>query len=346
MSVFYATRDDFKSTLDFRESARNNAQIDRALDAASRAVELVTHRVFYPTKTTRTFDFPDDYARSPSWRLWLDQNELVSATTITSGGTAVTSYFLEPNNDGPPYDRVEIDRGTNSVFSSGDTRQRAVSIVGVFGYDDSVYPVTTLAEALDAVETGIDVNNSAQCGVGALLTVGTEKMIVTAQTSLATGLTLSGNVAAQDNVVLIPFTGSGTVNAGELITVGSERMAVEDVLGSNIVVRRAADGSVLAAHVSTDVIYAPRTLTVERGALGTTAATASLSATVSRQRFPGLVIALALAEAENFYLQESSGYARVSGQGENATTFSQAGLNKLREQCRYQFGRPVRTRAV
>ncbi len=345
MGVWYATRDDFKSALDFKESARNNAQIDRAIEAGSRAVEVVTKRRFYPEIATRYFDYPND-SRSPSWRLWLGQDELISASSILSGGTAVSSYFLEPVNDGPPFDHVEINRASSGAFSSGDTEQRAVSITGVFGYSDDTEAVTTLAEALDASETGVDVANSASVSVGSILTVGSEKMIVTAQTSLDTGMTLSGSVAATNGTVLIPVTGSGQINAGERITIGAERMDVEDVLGSNLVVRRAVDGSVLAAHSASDVVYAPRTLTVQRGSLGTTAASALTASTVSRQVFPGLVVALCIAEAENYYLSEAVGYARTAGSGDNERTFSQSGLNKLREQVRLGYGRAVRTGAI
>lgn len=344
MGVWYATRDEFKSALDFKETARNSVQIDRALEAGSRAVETITHRRFYPERATRYFDYPQDFG--PTWRLWLDQNELVSVTSITSGGAVISNYFLEPANDGPPYDRIETNRGSSSVFSSAATSQRATAVTGVFGYNEDLRPVTSLAEALDAVEVDVDVADSSQCGVGALLTVGSEKMIVTGARALDTGLNLNANIDSRDNVVTIPFTGSGAVYAGERITIDAERMAVVDVVGSNLFAQRAVDGTVLASHTSGADIYAPRTLVVTRGVLGTTAATASLSAAVSRQVFPGLVVALCIAEAENTYLQESAGYARVSGEGEGARTFSQTGLNRLRDQTASLFGRQARTAGV
>lgn len=345
MGVWYATREDLKSALDFKETAQNNAQIDRAIEAGSRAVEVVTRRRYYPEIDTRYFDYPNDL-RSASWRLWLGKDELISVTSVLSGGDAITSYFLEPANDGPPFDRIETDRSSSSAWASGDTPQRSIAITGKFGYSDETRVVTTTAEALDASETGVDVNDSSQIGVGALLTIGTEKMIVTARSSLDTGMTLSGNVAANNGITTVPVTGSGQIHAGERITIGTERMDVEDILGSNLAVRRAVDGSTLAAHSTSDVVYAPRSLTVERGSLGTTASTALLGANVSRQVFPGLVVALCIAEAENYLLQEGSGYARTAGSGENARTFSQSGLNRLREQTRLLVGRSVLSGAV
>jgi hypothetical protein len=90
MGVWYCTREDVKSSLDSKESARNNGQVDRAIESASRAVEGLTHRRFYPETDTRYFDWPNaQYARP--WRLWLDQHELVSVATLSSGGTTIAA---------------------------------------------------------------------------------------------------------------------------------------------------------------------------------------------------------------------------------------------------------------
>ncbi len=49
MGVWYATREDVQRALDSKETARNGAQIDRALESASRSVEALCHRTFAPT---------------------------------------------------------------------------------------------------------------------------------------------------------------------------------------------------------------------------------------------------------------------------------------------------------
>jgi hypothetical protein len=48
-------------------------------------------------------------------------------------------------------------------------------------------------------------------------------------------------------------------------------MLIDDIAGNTLIVKRGWDGTVLAAHTTGATIYAPRTLTVTRGALGTTA---------------------------------------------------------------------------
>ncbi len=57
-SVCYSTREDVKTALDIKESARVNAQIDRALAGARDSVETLCNRKFYPQAATRVFDWP------------------------------------------------------------------------------------------------------------------------------------------------------------------------------------------------------------------------------------------------------------------------------------------------
>jgi hypothetical protein len=118
---------------------------------------------------------------------------------------------------------------------------------------------------------------------------------------------------------------------GETIAVDSERMLVEDIAGNSLIVRRAYDGSTLAAHDGS-TIYVPRTLTVERGACGSTAATHLLTATVSRYLVPGPVATLATAEALNILISDSSGWARNPGEGVSSRPASGVGLPQLRKQ--------------
>ncbi|HEY5986046.1 MAG TPA: hypothetical protein VIV12_06615, partial [Streptosporangiaceae bacterium] len=93
-------------------------------------------------------------------------------------------------------------------------------------------------------------------------------------------------------------------------------------------------------------IYAPRTLTVTRGALGTAAATHSLAAPVLRHVVPGLVRELCTAEALNTLAQEQSGYARVVGEGETAIEVRGQGLQQIRSDALAVYGRRARSRAV
>jgi hypothetical protein len=349
---WYATREEVKSALDFRESARNAVALDRAISGASRAVDALCHRVFYPSIATRYFSWPD--INSPSgWRLWLDENELVSATTITSGGevlAAGTDYLLEPANSGPPYGRLEINRASsNASFTTGSTPQRDIAITGTWcGCPLDSAPAGTLTAALSTTTgTFLSLSNSAPAGIGDLILIDSERMIVTGKAMIGTGQTVAApGIAAGSGDTVLPTSSSSTANVGEVILVDAERMLVVDVSGVNLIVRRAWDGTVLAAHSAGVTINAPRGYTVVRGALGTTAATHSNGAGATRHLVPSLVNQLAVAEAVAGFLQEAAGMARTSGGGNNEFEVAAKGLTGLRRQVYRAHGRKARVFAI
>jgi hypothetical protein len=348
MGVWYSTREDVKSALDIMETARNNTQVDRALEAASRAAEGFLHRTFAPILATRYFNWPN-HSSARAWRLWLLHNDLISVTSITTGGVSVAAsdYFLEPVNEGPPYDSIEIDLSSTASFEAGDTHQRSISVIGLWGYSNDETTVGATAEALDASETAVDVDGptAARIGVGSVVRVDSERMLVTERGTLTTGQTLQSDLDALDNDVTVAVTTGSSFTAGETILLGSERMLIVDIAGNNLTVRRAWDGSILAAH-SGDTIYAYRTLTVTRGALGTTAATHDSGASVVRWDVPGALRDYVMAEAINSLVQSSAGYSGVSGSENNRRRMSSPELISLRDLAYRVLARKGRTGAV
>jgi hypothetical protein len=307
--IWYATREDVMSATDNKTSARMTADIDRDLESASRSVELLTHRVFYPWTGTRYFDYPGDQL-SRAYRIWFGQFDLLSVTSITNGDAStvtVGNVFLNPQ-DGPPYTSVEVNLATTSAFAAGSTWQRAVAVTGLWGYSNDQTPAGTLAEDVDGTETGIDVSDSSLIGVGSLITVGSERMAVTGKSQLTTGTTLAGDLTASAANVAVTVASGVAVNVGERIRIDSETMQVVDKASNTLTVKRAVDGSVLAAHTTGATVYAPRTLTVVRGSAGTTAGTAANGAAITVWNPPGpireLTVALALTAQQN----RSNGY--------------------------------------
>jgi hypothetical protein len=347
---WYASREEIKAELDVKETARSNARIDRALADATEAVNGLCHRVFYPETDTRSFAYPGPQIGRP-WKLWLNANEVISVTTLTSGGTTISAadYFLEPNEYGPPYSHIEIDLDSSAAFSSGDTHQRAISVTGLFGYRNDETPLGTTAEALDASETGVDVDaaTSAAVGVGNLLRIDDERVIVTGRSNLDTGQTVGGaGLTNQNNAVTVTVASGAAFAPGEAIVIDGERLLVEDIAGNTLVVKRAWDGSTIAAHSVGATIYAPRTLTVARGALGTTAAAHNSAATVYRWDPPGPVRQLCVADAVTDLMQGRSGYARTAGAGESEREVAGRGINDLRKRVYASHARKGRTRAA
>lgn len=343
------TREDVKAAMDSKSTAYNNDRVDRAIKAATDSIEGLCHRRFYPEIGTRSFAWPNAQNAGPG-RLWLDENELVSVTSVVAGGITIpsTDYYLEPNEAGPPYNLLEINRATSSAFSAGATSQRSIIITGLWaGCPVDEEPAGALGEALDTSETAVDVTDSTVIGVGQILRVDSERMIVTGKRMIATGQTvLTTALTNLDNNVSVLVTDGTAFAYDETILVDSERMRIVDIAGNTLTVKRAYDGSVLAAHSVGAAIYAPRTLVVQRGALGTTAAEHLTAAPVVKFLPPALVSDLAVAEAENTLHQQAAGYVRLAGSGDATREAFARGLQDLRDQVYIRFGRKVRIGVV
>jgi hypothetical protein len=354
----YASREDVMRALDYKETARAAGAVDRAIEAASDDVEGLCHRRFYPVLTTRSFDWPD-LNRSRSWRLWLNSNEIISATTITSGGQTLTTgdYILRRSDDldEPPYTSIEINLATDAAWQAGDTEQRAITITGLWGYRADERPAGTLAAGVDATAPLIDLG-ATDAGVGHLIRVDTERMLITGRTMLDTGQTLAADLAASNAATTVTVADGSAYGLDEVLLLDGERMLIVDIAGNTLIVRRAWDGSTLAAHTTGATIYAARRLTVERGVLGTTAAAHADSAAVARHTPPPLVRDLCVAEALDQLLQESAGYARrnttnsgnTTSTSSNRSSQNQAGaaIDAIRDRAYTAYGRKARVRAV
>lgn len=344
---WYCTREDVKRVPDLAFTARIDPVIDRLIEAGALSIEGELRRKFYPVTATRYKDWPNENSAT-GWRLWLDADEVASVTSLTTGGDAVdlASVFLEPVNEGPPYTRIDLDIDRSVAFGGTTGWQRNIAIEGVFcGCRLDEAPGGALAEVLDASETAVDVTNSAAVGVGSILRVDSERMIVTEKSWLTTGQTLQADLTASAAAAGVSVTNGAAFAIGEMILLDTERMLVVDIAGNLLVVKRAWDGSSLATH-SGATIYAQRTLTVERGALGTSAAAHDTATAIVTHRVPALVKQLNVAETINALLQESSAYARVVGAGENVREMTGKGLEDLRDRVFTAYARKVRHRAV
>jgi hypothetical protein len=348
----YATREDVMRALDTKLTARNAAQIDRQLQAASRDADKLCHRRFYPEQATRYFDWPSSQYGT-AWRLWLDDSELIEVTAISSGDTTISTsdVLLEPNRSGPPYSRLELNISSNAAFGGGDTHQRDITVTGLWGYTNDESSVGSLASAVSSASaTSITVNAgaSAALGVGSVLRIDDERMLVTGRNMAYTGQTLATALEAQAKTVTVEVADGSGYEADEVILIDGERMLVVDIAGNNLVVKRAWDGSTLAAHDQFTAIYAARSLTVARGALGTTAAAHADTTAVVRWEPPALVRQLVIAEAISGLTSETSGYTKAvrSGEGGSERNRDTSALGALRQSVYDAVGRKARMRSV
>jgi hypothetical protein len=354
----YCTREDVTGALDVKLTARSYRQVDRAVQSGTRSVEGLLHRTFRPVTATRYFDWPNhQYARA--YRLWLDANELVSVSALVAGGVTIpaSDYFLEPANYGPPYNRIEIDLASSSAFAAGDTHQRAIAVTGLFGYGNDEEQVGDLTSTLDAdiADTASATWTTAHIGVGDVLRIDSERMIVTDKTMVDSGQNLGGaGLAASMADVTVPVADGSAFAVGVVLRLDSERMLLVDKAGNNLTVKRGWDGTVLAAHSAGVDVYTLTGVELDRAQLGTTLAAHTSGADIFRHLVPPLVRELNIAEAINTIQQEGSGYARRSGLGEERGSgqarsdieASGRGLDDTREQAWAAFARKARSRAV
>lgn len=352
----YCSRTDVQRAMDIKDGVIDVARVDEAIQGAARDVEGGLHRLFYPWDGTKWFDWPN-YQYAYPWRVWMDRHDILCLTSLTTGGVTITldQVFLEPVNRKPgfPYRWIELDRSSNAAFGgNAATPQHAISVSATWGFtaDASQAGTATLASAATASTNPVTVTDSSQVSAGDLLIIGYsrgtapypddtlghagviapykgERVLVQDVSFADTGQAQSGagcsTASSADNELTV--SDGSAIHAGEVLLLDSERMLAEQVNGNVVTVARAWDGTVLAAHSGAEV-YALRSLTVERGALGTAASPWDESTAVYKHRVPGPVRELAIALALDTVLQQTSGYARTVGAGETAVPAPGQGL--------------------
>jgi hypothetical protein len=336
--VAYCTREQVQGALNQADRYRENARVDSAIAAGANAVFSYTRRLFYPTTAVR---YPDFRKQVQGAILWLDTSayEALSITSFVSDDITYvegTDFYLDPD-DGPPYTSLRLYNTSSASFSAND---RGLVLTGSFGSSNATRPAGALAGAISTTSaTTLTVTDSGLVGVGDLLTVGSERMIVTDKQQASTTTTLTGNLTASAAARSVAVSDGTLIHAGELILIGTERMFVESITGNTLLVRRAENGSVLATHATSDVVYAPRLCTVTRGATGSTAATHSDAATVLANDPPPLVKEANLAFALVNLGQGKASYNQTTGSGDNARETGGRGLPQIVNDLIQAYGR-------
>lgn len=324
--VAYCTRELVQATVDQPDTYRLNKAIDDACRAGARELEGVLHRRFYPVTGVR---YPDP-RRVSGDTLWMNtmDDEILALDSLVSEGTSLTEgtdFYLErPGAVGPPYTAVRLFRDTAAAWP---TDVRDLAGAGRFGGSESTVEAGILASSIAAASTStMTVTDSSLVGVCDMVLIDSEQVVVVDKAASATGATLTGDVAADEAVRLIPVSSGALVCRGEMILVGAERLFVEDVVGNGLMVQRAQAGSVLSDLPSGATVYAPRLCTIRRGQAGTTAAAHATASTLYRNVAPSLVVEANLALAINYVEQGKSAYARTAGAGDHRRSTGGTGV--------------------
>jgi len=377
----YSNRYEAQRSLDFAPGIDVNSAIDRATISAAENIDGQMKRVFYPSDDTRYYDWPNQGGTSGGqyadpWRLWLDDDDLVCLTALVTGGVTIPldqvflMQYSNPRKGIPCYPGIELDRSSNAAFGgNAQTPQYSIALTSTWGYGADADYASTLAADVGDDDTTVTVSDGSTAAPGDLIVLGYgrgdapfpgsdphagaiqpytgERVLITDVSAADTGLaqTGSGVTTAEDNDIALQWTGSGSLNAGEVIVLDQEQMLVEQIVNSIATVRRAYGGTMLATHSDAE-IYAMREFSVLRGLLGTTASTYSSGADVYRHRVPQLIRDVSIAEVENQLMQEGCAYARTVGSGEGERPAPGAGLADKWGEARTRHGRKGRIRGV
>jgi len=319
----YATVEQLQAATDFKTTGYEGDRLKRLLESASALIDRKFHRHFYPLTETRTYTDPYFVTprRTTSTGFWLEADlQSLSSATVDTVSQTVGDIELYSSTYGPPYSWAGV---------TGST----IVLVGVWGYtNDTETAGTITANIGTSSATTCACSDSSAIGLGDLITINSERMIVTGKAMLDTGVDFSSGgttAAVSDNA--ITMDGAGLL-VGETILADAEKMLIVEYNSATEIatVKRGYDGSVLATH-TTPSVYAPRTLTITRGATGSTAATHTSADAITRNTPPPLISSLCVAEAIVAYEQEASGYARVVGSGDNAREARGVGLDAIRK---------------
>jgi hypothetical protein len=274
-----------------------------------------------------------------SWDSWLDDHELISVESLTRDSELLSSddYTLSPAT-GPPYNRITLSGGGSLAGSD-------VIIVGLFGHTLTTQSIGTLVSSINSTVGSLTVSDGSAVGVGDLLIVDSEYLLVTGRSWVDSTQNLQTPLTASVADVGVVVTNGSAFAIGESVLIDAEQCWITDIVLNTLIVRRAWDGTVLAAHSGSDV-YVNRGLTVSRGVVGATTATHSSGAAITRWVPPPLITQLCAAETLAALEQEGSAYARVVGSGESAYEARGVGLQDLRDRALTTYGRKCRMRSV
>lgn len=339
MKPLYATVEAVKNAGNINGPAET-ARLLRILDARTTSFQRWLGRHFYPTLETRLFDWPTADASAYAIVLNADLLEVIS---LVSASVEISNFFEYPQS-GPPFSRIEIDLAHGEAFSAGGSWQNQIAVEGVWGFCRDTDSIGALVESVNDTVLTIKVPDASLVGIGDLLKIDDEQMIVARRSLIEVGTALSAGVDGEESTRVIPLDDASKVHAGEIITIDAERLLIEDIAGNNAICTRSVDGSLLAEHMSAATVYAARELVVERGAVGTLPAEHSADTDIGRNVPPGLITELCIAETLAAREQELSGYGRETGQGDGAFELRGIGLSDLRKRVDLRYARNGGTR--
>lgn len=243
----YATATEIKAAFHdggVEDSIAYDANLRRLSERASRMIDRLTGRTFWPEKATR---YPHS-AGGVSLHLEDDLLEITTVSMSSDGGVSYTDlatsdYFAIGGDslryDATPYHRLDMNTNSDGEYGTWYTGQRAVKVAGLWGWHD---------DYAHAWEDSQDTTENASLA--------------------AAGVSVTVNAADGPDL----WGATPRFQAGQLIKVGSEQMQITAVGATTLSVIRAMHGTTAAIHAQNTAIYIYRAPDLVRQATITQAA--------------------------------------------------------------------------
>ncbi len=197
---WYVSLERVKAELGISVTTHDDVLKDQ-IEAAAGLIDTLTDRIFVPETRTKYFDAPLD----DTHRLVLGR-DLLSLTSATDdkGALTLADLFLY-SGDGelnvPPYTQIEILK-TSDFWYWSDTRQKALTIVGEWGYcSDYEDTGAVLAAAIASATATTFTCTTGKVKTGDSLLIDTEQMFV------------SGVVTSTSDTITVKRAQGGTTGA-------------------------------------------------------------------------------------------------------------------------------------
>jgi len=177
----YVTYDDLKTYLGITGTG-DDALLKRICTGASHIWDTLARRRFYEEQATKYFNFQTAY------ELFVAPEDLLSVTTLTNGdGNAISSsdFYLYPLNRYPKL-WIEIARSSGTYFTYSTTRQRAISVAGLWGWHNDYDHAwedsgdTVQDDPLGAAATSLNVSDGDNFQVQQMVKIESEQVYITA----------------------------------------------------------------------------------------------------------------------------------------------------------------------
>lgn len=272
---------------------------------------------FIPVTETRSFD------GKGTLNLWIDA--LLAITTVTDDGTALGAsdyvpYPLMKHWPNGPYSRLTID--PDSARSVWTDEEDVIEIAGRWGlYEEAIATGATVqSNPLAAGGTSLVVSNGAKAGVGMVLKIESEQLLVTASEA-PTDTTANLAEDLDNSEEEWDLSSAASINVGEILRVDFEQAKVLDKVSNTVAVKRGWNETKIVAHTTAADVYAYRTFTVKRGCNGTTDAAHVQGTAISRYIPPFDVNWLCRQIAGLMLKKAQSGFAGKVGNAELGEVF-------------------------